>query len=747
VWCPLFYSLARLLKSLFFGLILSASNLLRIHRGISLFYRKLILCFLLFSCFLDPSAAKNLGAVELRAQHHWCHRQASSNLCHRVVNMATFSKPFTSPTLLDKEENDEAKVLRIEGDWTSHSRERSIDVGRVASYREDDSCGDSFSDGSDPFSEDSDPYQQLLSKIWVDVEQEGRDAVESESRDDVEKIKEVFLTKSWVDVEQESWGDVGTEGRDDVEKGDVETDGWDDVEKIKEMGDSGDGCSVATEVGNSLNVNHSKSDESKWKRRARLERMIERVIMGKISGEVGDAAQKNVNDVVIEQHSSRLLVEQSGHRQTVTSNQIMATPTTRKAIARQLALVRGSAHFIQRRGKNEYSEKVDDGNEEDENKAVPTPPDNVAKPLVAFISGANIIKRAKAQMRKNINSSSDVYDEKTSPSNNKENEAPAIPTRTSAKTNKSAGIIAFANKMRNKGSFKKRGKLKKRVTHKAKVNDDKIINHHANDENAERTFREVADAAMAAAAATGGENVNDATTAAVTGSAVEKREVTSRSRDTNPCMKIPRSSQKNYRSKAPFHKEADVALAAAEAAEVKKKFTTSVLDVPGLPETCDNGEGANSCEENPILENDAAYRRISLQNKSFEFDAVVTASSDEDEGFIGTATHPEDEVEEEIHVDACPATEPSTTTSGSAAPPCDPRKINYVHLLMPYLVNYGAPAIQYPHPPPPMHQQHQHHYFGSAAAPQNNPNYYYVTSPQAGTIYSTHPHATMQFYQ
>ena len=140
-----------------------------------------------------------------------------------------------------------------------------------------------------------------------------------------------------------------------------------------------------------------------------------------------------------------------------------------------------------------------------------------------------------------------------------------------------------------------------------------------------------------------------------------------------------------------------------------------------------------------------------MEEDGGDLNALVTNSINEDDGFTGTATLPacvdaagrvtneqamasEAEVDEEIHLDACPSTEsivhaPSPAAAAANAPlPRRPLKIDHVQLLMPYLVNYGRPT------------------YGGAAG-QNIPQYYFSSPPQAGTFYSTHPHATMQFYQ
>jgi hypothetical protein len=205
------------------------------------------------------------------------------------------------------------------------------------------------------------------------------------------------------------------------------------------------------------------------------------------------------------------------------------------------------------------------------------------------------------------------------------------------------------------------------------------------------------------------------------------------------------SNQKTYRRKSPFHKEADAALAAAAPAKATKENRTILIVVPDSPEACTT--------EKSETENDAANSQT-IEEDGSEFDGLDTNMIDEDDDFVGTATllasasaagratdeqpmAAEENVDESIHLDACPATEPfarapsPATASTNAVPPRPQLKIDHVQLLMPYLVNYGAQTYHYP-PPPPMHYQYYH---GGVGA-QNIPQYYYASAPQ-----------TTQFYQ
>lgn len=205
------------------------------------------------------------------------------------------------------------------------------------------------------------------------------------------------------------------------------------------------------------------------------------------------------------------------------------------------------------------------------------------------------------------------------------------------------------------------------------------------------------------------------------------------------------SNQKTYRRKSPFHYEADAALAAAATAKAAKENMTILIVVPDSPEACNT--------EKSETENGAANSQT-IEEDGSEFDGLDTNMIDEDDGFVGTATllasaseagratdeqpmADEENVDESIHLDPCPATEPfarapsPATASTNAAPPRPQLKIDHIQLIMPYLVNYGAQTYQYP-PPPLMHYQYYHGGVGG----QNIPQYYYASAPQ-----------TTQFYQ
>ena len=213
------------------------------------------------------------------------------------------------------------------------------------------------------------------------------------------------------------------------------------------------------------------------------------------------------------------------------------------------------------------------------------------------------------------------------------------------------------------------------------------------------------------------------------------------------------SSQKRYRRKSPFHKEADAALAAAAPAKATKENRTVLLVAPDSPESCNNKKGTNSDTEN------GAANSQTIEEDGSEFDGLDTNMIDEDDDFVGTATllaraseagratddqpmAAEENVDESIHLDACPATEPfirapsPATASTNAVPPRSQLKIDHVQLLMPYLVNYGAQTYHYPPPPPPpppppMHYQY---YYGGVGT-QNIPQYYYASAPQTAQFY------------
>ena len=333
---------------------------------------------------------------------------------------------------------------------------------------------------------------------------------------------------------------------------------------------------------------------------------------------------------------------------------------TRNAKGRQLKMINARANLIKRWGKNGYSEKDEDGKENDENGAAHTPgKKNANNPLAMIIGHANFICKGEMyeKVEDNKNSCSDLSNCENSASGNKENNA--LPATRSAKMNNVVRVLTCENKF--KGNVKPRGKIKDKVAHK--VNGVQAVSQDKHDTNVKRTFHEEADAAIAAAAAMGSKEAisgrrYSATTIVKTGSSqqinhglslshthdeVQEAEagldkVISRSSDAMIYIQKSESSQNTHRSKSAFHKEADAAVSATTtAADVGIKYGSTIRVVPGSPATCNSAYFGMEA-----LYSDSLVTNISDEGDGsivcLFSDSLVTNNSDEDDGFIGTTT-------------------------------------------------------------------------------------------------------------